>query len=87
MQEDIIYVVYFDGKRYEKEGLKIAYLNKSYTKQIITTEAKNKVKDKYDEEVTSKSFKYWYELTEELQKVLIDEMKERFMIVEYKPCL
>ena len=87
MQEDIIYVVYFDGKRYEKEGLKIVYLNKSYAKQIITTESKNKTKDKYDEEVTSKAFKYWYELTEELQKVLIDEMKERFMIVEYKPCL
>ena len=69
MQEDIIYVVYFDGKRYEKEGLKIVYLNKSYAKQIITTESKNKTKDKYDEEVTSKAFKYWYELTEELQRV------------------
>ena len=87
MQEDIIYVVYFDGERYEKEGLKIAYLNKSYAKQIITTEAKNKAKDKYDEEVTSNVFKYWYELSEDLQKVLINRMKERFMIVEYKPCL
>lgn len=88
MQEDTIYVVYFDGKRYVKSGLKIAYLDIKSARQIVTVEAKNKAEYEYEGDrwdLTRKEIKYWYDLHKEEKVDLINKMKERFEIVEYKP--
>lgn len=84
--DDTIYVVYFNGKRYKKDGLKIAYLTEGAAKQIITTEAKYKAECEYDD-MHKKEYKYWYDLSKEQRKELVEKMKERFEIVPYKPSL
>lgn len=88
MQEDIIYVIHFDGKRYEKSGLKIAYLDIKSARQIVTVEAKKKAHYEYEGDnydLTRKEYKYWYDLSKEEQIKLINNMKEKFEIVEYRP--
>jgi len=86
--EEVIYVIYFDGKRFESHNRRIAYLSESPAKQVVTVEAKHKAIYEYEgdsRDLSRKTNFYFDELPKEVQKELINKMRERFEIVHYTP--
>jgi hypothetical protein len=75
--DDRIYVIYRNGKRYEKSGRKIAYLTRSAAKGVITTDSA---------EIARQRTPHWYRLSQNQREVLTAQVAEaEFEIVEYAP--
>jgi hypothetical protein len=74
MNDDKIFVIYHNGKRYDKPGRKIAYLTKGAAKSVITNDSKELAQLRYDE------------LSIEERNQLAKEIADKeFQIIEYVP--
>jgi hypothetical protein len=78
MNDDKIFVIYHNGKRYDKPGRKIAYLTKGAAKSVITNDSKELAQLRYDD-------KYWELSIEERNQLAKEIADKEFQIIEYVP--
>jgi len=83
MSMEVVYVIYFDGKRYDNYSRRIAYLSEASARKVVTCEAKSKARVEYS---GNKDFEEgWYALPLKQQKEFTEKMKERFEIIHFVP--
>ncbi|MCY8472420.1 hypothetical protein [Bacillus halotolerans] len=76
MLNDVIYVIYHDGKRMNSHGRKVAYLTKGAAKGVITTEVNDQA---------SYLTPGYFDMSEDEQDAVKGEIRKRYEIVEYVP--
>ncbi|URO01777.1 hypothetical protein 268TH002_80 [Bacillus phage 268TH002] len=76
MTNDVIYVIYKDGKRMNSSGRKVAYLSKGAAKGVITAEVNDQV-----HYITPG----YFGMSEDEQNAAKAEIRKRYEIVEYVP--
>lgn len=79
MTEDRIYVIYRNGKRYDKRGRKIAYLTRGAAKGVITSDSSYFAGERI-------GWREWQDLTLDERDAIAKKLaEEEFEIVEYAP--
>lgn len=81
MSEDVIYVVYFDGKMYKGHSYKnrkCTYVKVGGVRQIVTEDSKY-----ISTQMCKDKGLYYYDLNEEQRKEWLDKARQRFEIKEF----
>lgn len=78
MNEDIIYVVYFDGEMYKDRKRKITYLKLGNARQVITSDSKY-----IGQCMCESSGVCWYDLSKTEREEWTNKAKQRFEIKEF----
>ncbi|MEC1384408.1 hypothetical protein [Bacillus velezensis] len=76
MTNDVIYVIYMDGKRMNSNGRKVAYLSEGAAKGVITSEVNYLVR------YLTPSY---FDMSGVEQNAAKAEIRKRYEIVEYAP--
>jgi hypothetical protein len=74
---DEIYVIYYNGMRYDSAGRKIAYLKKGSARGVVTVDAEEFARLNYG--------RGWYDLPREERDRLVAEEKSKFSVKVYVP--
>jgi hypothetical protein len=86
IKNETVYVIYRKGQPYSESGRKLVYTTKGSANGVITYDAEQEARRRYDELRKKSGYKMldWYYDTEE-KKQLIDEVRSQFEVVEYVP--
>ncbi|MED4523620.1 hypothetical protein P9257_05200 [Bacillus velezensis] len=76
MTNDVIYVIYKDGKRMNSSGRKVAYLSEGPAKGVITAEVNDQAYYQTPE---------FYDMPKDERDAIKAEIRKRYEIVEYVP--
>lgn len=76
MNNDKVYVIYFDGKMLDSVGRKTAYLKEGSAKAVITSEVKKVARSMYREEKNG----YLNETDDETKLEFMKKARDRFEI-------
>jgi hypothetical protein len=87
IENETVYVVYYEGKPYHGNGRRLVYTKESLAKSTITRDSYEKAKELYGEQREKKGYHIadWEDISIELEQELVKSAKAKFSIVEYAP--
>ncbi|MEK4754778.1 hypothetical protein MKX72_19955 [Priestia sp. FSL R5-0597] len=87
IENETVYVVYYEGKPYYGNGSRIVYTKESLAKSTITKDSYEKAKELYNKKREKEGYHLddWEDISIELEQELIESVKNKFSIVEYAP--
>lgn len=87
IKNETVYVIYRDGQPYQETGRKLVYTSKGAANGVITTDAREEARFRYDDMQRAGGYKIpdWWDIGKDKQQDFIDLVRAEFTVVEYGP--